>query len=151
MPDTKTLEFSRTLPLPPEKLWPVLTLAKHRETWGAPDADTVLEVEKEDTRVGGHERHRCGPADDPMFLVDTRWYRLDGPHHAVYTETLIFQGETAFTSLVTYEVTATGDGSKLDLTVAVSAFGGEEMFAEVEQGWEGGLANLASLVEKLAG
>ncbi len=140
--DTKSFDLHRTLPLPPSKLWEVLIDPKHREKWGAPDADTVLIVESADVRVGGQDRHRCGPADAPEFLVDTRWYDLAEPERAVFTETLIFGGEAAFTSLVTYSLEQDGSGTKLSLTVAVSSFSGPEALAEIQQGWHGGLENL---------
>ncbi|MCK0095250.1 SRPBCC domain-containing protein [Yoonia sp. F2084L] len=87
--DTDTFDLHRTFNLPPEKLWVLLTDPKHREKWGGPDADTVLVVDKADVRVGGQDRHRCGPADAPEFIVDTRWYDLTEPSRAVFTETLV--------------------------------------------------------------
>ena len=142
MTDTKMLEFTRDLPLSPDRLWPVLTDAEHRSKWGAPEEGMVLEVERADTREGGEERHYCGPADNPEFVVDTRWYKLAGPDLAVFTETLLVGGETIFTSLVTYAVSAAGSGAKLEVAVAISSFVGDSAFDDVAQGWEGGLANL---------
>lgn len=144
MPDTKTLDLSRKLPLSPDRLWPLLTDPAHREKWGAPEEGMVLTVETTDTREGGYERHRCGPAEAPDFVVDTRWYKLSAPELAVFTETLLVGGDTIFTSLVTYSVSADAVGSTLDVTVAVSSFVGPDAFDEVAQGWEGGLANLAN-------
>ncbi len=103
--DTCSFDMQRTLPLTPERLWQVLTDAKHREKWGAPDADTVLIIDKADVRVGGLDRHRCGPVDAPEFVIETRWYDLAAPVRAVFTETLIAGGAAAFTSLITYSVT----------------------------------------------
>jgi len=148
MTDTKTLEFSRNLPLSPDRLWPLLTEAAHREKWGAPEEGMVLQVERADTREGGTERHRCGPADNPEFLIDTNWYRLAAPDLAVFTETLVMGEDRIFTSLVTYAVTASGDGATLDVTVAISSFVGDGAFDEVAQGWEGGLANLVAYAAK---
>lgn len=149
MTDTKTLEFTRELPLTPDRLWPLLVEAKHREVWGAPEEGMVLQVETVDTREGGYERHRCGPADSPDFLIDTRWYKLAGPDLAVFTETLVVGDETHFTSLVTYGVTAFAGGSVLNVTVAVSAFTGPEAFDEIEHGWTGGLSNLETLAKSM--
>ena len=147
--DTKSFDLFRTLPLPPARLWNVLTDAKHRENWAAPDDETVLETVKADLRVGGDELHRCGPADDPVFEVTTRWYDLTAPERAVYTETLIFGGHAVCTSLVTYSLMPEGKGTALGVTVAVSSFSGPDTLAEVKQGWEGGVANLERLCTKL--
>ncbi|WP_342070013.1 SRPBCC domain-containing protein [Yoonia algicola] len=148
--DTKSFDMHRTLPLPPDRLWALLTDAKHREKWGAPDPETVLIVDVADVRVGGLDRHRCGPADAPEFVVDTRWYDLTQPIRAVFTETLIFGGTTACTSLVTYSLDAAGKGTELGVTVAVSSFTGPETLEELQQGWNGGIDNLALYAAKYA-
>lgn len=144
--DNSTFDLSRDLPLPPARLWTILTDPAEREHWGAPDADMVLTVETADLREGGQDRHRCGPAGAPDFTVDTRWYRLDPPDRAVFTETLFVGGETLGTSLVTYVLIPSATGTALAITVHVSAFGGPEMLDEFRAGWEGGLASLESLV-----
>lgn len=148
--DTTSFDMHRTLPLPKARLWEVLTNPAHREKWGGPDADTVLVVDRADVRVGGQDRHRCGPADAPDFVVETRWYDLAAPDRAVFTETLIFGGEAVCTSLVTYSLSGEGAGTRLDLTVAVSSFSGPETLDDFRQGWAGGLENLERHVAALA-
>ena len=140
--DTKSFDLHRTLPLSPDRLWQVLTDAKEREKWNGPDAETMLETDSADLRVGGQDRHRFGPADAPEFVVDTRWYDLAAPERAVFTETLIFGGEAVCTSLVTYALEGAGKETKLNITVAVSSFSGPDTLGEVQQGWAGGVDNL---------
>ncbi|WP_299043883.1 SRPBCC domain-containing protein [uncultured Tateyamaria sp.] len=148
--DTGHFDLTRTMPLTPDRLWHLLTDARMRETWGAPEEGMVLTMEQSDLRVGGFETHRCGPADNPEFTVDTRWYRLDGPHDAAFTETVHVGGSTIATTLVTYRVTAEGAGSRLDVAVAVSSFTGPDADNEFRAGWEAGLSNLAALATKMA-
>ena len=147
--DTKSFDLFRSLPLSPERLFALLTEAKYRDKWSAPDADTPVETVSSDLRVGGEDRQRCGPADDPAFEVITRWYHLSEPERAVCTETLIFGGEAACTSFVTYNLMPEGKGTALGITVAVSSFTGPETLPEVMQGWEGALENLTGLCAKL--
>ncbi|MEJ8562994.1 SRPBCC domain-containing protein [Yoonia sp. GPGPB17] len=147
--DTKSFDMHRTLPLPAERLWQVLTDAKEREKWNGPDATTLLETDIADLRVGGLDRHRFGPVDAPEFLVDTRWYDLAAPERAVFTETLIFGGEAVSTSLVTYVLESNGKETALSITIAVSSFSGSEALAEVEQGWAGGVDNLQSYAKSV--
>ncbi|MEM8654104.1 MAG: SRPBCC domain-containing protein [Pseudomonadota bacterium] len=148
--DTGHFDLMRTLPLAPDRLWHVLTDGKMREIWGAPEEGMVLEMDTSDFRVGGHETHRCGPVDNPEFTVDTRWYRIDGPHDATFTETVNIGGAAIATTLVTYRVTAEGTGSRLDVSVSVSSFTGPDADGEFKAGWEAGLANLEALATKLA-
>ena len=147
-PDVAQFDFERRFALPPDRIWHLLTDPKMRAEWGAPSEGTVLVMEQEDLRVGGHERHRCGPADNPEFVVETRWYRLDAPSIAAFTESLFIGGECLATSLVTYRLDTDGAGTALGIVVAVSSFAGPELPQEFHAGWEGGLANLDRLVAK---
>lgn len=90
--DTGHFDLTRSMPLTPDRLWHLLTDGQMREAWGAPEEGMVLTMDKSDFRVGGHETHRCGPADNPEFTVDTRWYRIEGPHDATFTETVNIGG-----------------------------------------------------------
>jgi len=148
--DTKTYEFERSFPSSPDQLWHLLTDAKMREAWGAPGPDMVLTVTKEDLCVGGLEHHRCGSAEAPEFEVATRWYRLDGPSDAVFTETIEAEGATVATSLVTYRVNPRDSGSDLSVSVTVSSFCGAEALDDFHGGWTAGLDNLKALVENQA-
>ena len=139
---TAHFTLKRRFSIPQDALWHVLTDPREREAWGAPDDSMVLVVETADLREDGHERHRCGPAEAPEFTVDTRWYRLDAPNGACFSETLTFQGMRTFTSLVTYRLATEGSGTQLDVHVAVTSFDDETIFAEVEGGWSSALDRL---------
>ena len=142
--DTSTFDLNRTMPLPPAKMWELMIDPKHRENWGVPDPSMKLEMTKADTRVGGLEHHRCGPADNPEFEVETRWYNLEAPHRAVFTETLIFGGAAVATSLVTYALSESAGKTDLSVTVAASSFSGAETLDEMKAGWDGGISTLAA-------
>ncbi|MGH1577862.1 SRPBCC domain-containing protein [Planktotalea sp.] len=148
--DTGSFDLERAMPLAPEQLWHVLTDPKMRERWGAPSDDMVLSVVKSDLKVGGIERHICGAKDNPDFEVETRWYRLDAPNDATYTETLEFGGSAVGTSLVTYRVEEKAAGSMLYVHVSVASFSGPDATGEFKEGWEGGLHNLEALAQELA-
>ena len=145
--DTDSFAFSRRYALAPARLWHLLTDPQMRSLWGAPSENMVLQVLSEDLRVGGIERHRCGPAEAPDFEVETRWYRLEAPEHAVFTETIEAGGARLGASLVTYRL-AEGEsgGSDLQISVAVSSFVGAGMIGDFRDGWTGGVENLDRLV-----
>ncbi|MEM6479104.1 MAG: SRPBCC domain-containing protein [Pseudomonadota bacterium] len=142
---TAELKFERSFDISPSRLWHLLTDGEMREAWGAPSEDMVLHMEVSDLREGGFERHRCGPKENPEFIIETRWYKLVDQEGACYSETLLIGEESHFTSLVTYGLSQTESGTDLDVTVAVTAFGEEGMIGEVQGGWEGGLASLVKL------
>lgn len=143
--DTDTFTFSRSFPLNPDKMWHLMTDAGMREAWSVPDDSMKLETVASDLSVGGVDHHRCGPEDAPEFEVKTRWYHLEGPNTATFTETIIAGGADLGASLVTYRISADGAGSKVDIAVAVSSFVGPEMIEEFRAGWEGGVENLAKM------
>ena len=148
--DTGAFDFERSLPLSPEKTWHVLTDATMRERWGAPGEEMVLTMIKQDLNVGGIERHICGPKENPEFEVETRWYRLDAPSDASFTETIEIGGGAIATSLVTYRLKPRDKGSDLFVHVSISSFCGPEAASEFKDGWNGGLSNLETLVQELA-
>ncbi|KNG94922.1 SRPBCC domain-containing protein [Pseudaestuariivita atlantica] len=144
---TGTLRFERSFNLSPDRLWHLVTDAKEREKWSTPDEDHTLVAEKIDLREGGHEHHRCGPADEPMYTVDTRWYHLNAPASACFTETLNFGGMSGSVSLVTYLLTATGTGTDLTIDVAITSLDDEAPISEHEAGWAGAIDRLTRLAK----
>lgn len=153
--DTTNFDLTRRLPLPAARLWQVLTDPHQRGQWNAPIPGMTVTVEQSDLHVGGLERHHYStdtPVEEmPPFTAETRWYHLDGPNRAVFTETVWIEGEAIFTSLVTFVLTpAAGDtATDLGLTVATSSCTGTEVGSDVAAGWDGGLANLDAYVATL--
>lgn len=147
---TDTFTYDRAFPLPPDRMFALMTASEYREIWGAPEDGQVLETLSSDFQVGGAERHRCGPADAPDFEVTTRWYNIDTPNAVTFTETIEAGGMTLGASLVTYLLTPSETGCQANITVAVSSFVGPEMIGEFKAGWDGGIAKLDALAAKHA-
>lgn len=137
-----SFDMTRNFSIGADKLWHLLTDASEREAWGAPSDDHVLVSDTADLRGGGNEVHRCGPKDDPEYVVHTYWYRLDAPAFACFTETLEFSGMLGATSLVTYDIEGDGEGTTLTVYVTVSSFTGEDMVPDFKEGWTSGLDRL---------
>lgn len=148
--DTAHFQLERRFDISVDQLWHLLTDPHMRERWGAPEPGMVMTAVKEDLRVGGLEQHVAGDPANPDFEAATRWYRLDGPSDAVYTETISAQGTTFATSMITYRVAPEGSGSALAVDVLVSSFTGPETLNDFQKGWEGGLSNLQALAEERA-
>lgn len=148
--DTGSFDLKRSLPLDAATLWDVMTDPKHRENRGAPTEATVLTMERTDLRVGGSERHRCGPEEAPDFGVDTRWYHLDAPGRAAFTETVVIGEDAIFTSLISYVLSPNECTTELCVTVALSSFCGPDALQDVKAGWGGGLANLDRYIATLS-
>lgn len=145
---TDTFTYTRDVALPPARMWPLLTTPEMRATWGAPDDGMTMHTVSSDVRVGGVDHQRCGPQDAPDFEQHTRWYHLEEPTNAVYTEVIEAGGMSLGASLVTMHLTPNGSGATLSVTVAVSSFVGPEMIAEFKGGWDGSMANLDRLIAR---
>lgn len=145
MIETGTNTFDRTFGISTDRLWHLLTDATQREAWGAPSDDHVLVVDAADVREGGQDIHRCGPKEDPEFVVETRWYRLDQPTLACFTETILFGGMRIGSSLVSYNLAETEGGTALQIIVQTASFGGPDVLAEVAEGWGSALDRLDRL------
>lgn len=147
MSDTGHFQFKRALPLPPTRIWHLLTDAKARQLWGAPSDEDVLEVDASDLSEDGLDIHRCGPRDAPAYTVTTRWYHLNTPSGACFTETVEAEGMRISTSLVTYTLAEEPLGTALTVDVTVSSFVGPEALGDHDDGWTSALARLAHLIE----
>ena len=150
-PATGQFTLRRQFQTPREELWTNLTDPQARAAWGAPSDDHVLHLETADLREDGHERHRCGPADAPEYTVDTRWYKLEKPDYAAFTETLTFGGARVSVSLVTYDLETDPEGTRLEVGITVVSFEGPEMIEEHKSGWTSALAQLQTRTAEKTG
>ena len=141
-------QLTRSIAVPPDRLWTLLTDPKARELWGGPSEDTVLILETADLREGGQERHRCGPADNPEFVVDTHWYHLEAPALACFTETVSAGGQRFAVTLVTYTLAASGTGTDLIVDVGLAPLTAGDMLGDFKQGWTSGLDSLERLIKE---
>lgn len=143
MTHRETLTFTRALPCSPERTFDALTSAEARQVWGAPDADSVYVIEGSPCAVeGARDTGRVGPREEPYVTVHTDWILLGPAERVVYVETLVAEGAALSTSLVEAEIAASEGGTRLDLTVRLSCYVGEEMMGELLAGWEHGVAAL---------
>ena len=74
--------------------------------------------------------------------METRWYQLNGPDAACFTETLVFGGARATTALVTYQLSDGPAATDLRATIAITSFDGAEALAEGEAGWASAMDRL---------
>lgn len=140
-------QLSRTIGVPPHRLWSLLTDPRARELWGGPSDDATLVLDKADLREGGQERHRCGPKENPEFVVDTHWYHLAEPDLACFTETVSAGGTRFAVTLVTYALSASDSGTTLTVDVSLAPLTDDEMLEDFKEGWTSGLDSLERLIE----
>jgi uncharacterized protein YndB with AHSA1/START domain len=124
-----SLEISRTLAAPPERVWRALTQPEALGSWFWPAAfGTTVEV---DLRVGGRFRIAApnGPAGG--FAAIGEYVTVEPPHRLVFRWG--WEGEPDEETLVT--VTLNGDGDKTELLLVHERFATETDRDNHRQGW----------------
>jgi uncharacterized protein YndB with AHSA1/START domain len=142
-----TLTFTRQVAAPVATLWQVWTAPAARANWSAPAQSVTVEYLEADTRVGGREVSLCKVDGQPDVRCDAGWLVLQPDRRSVTYEVISSEGVTMSAALVTADLAAEGDGSRLTVTVQLSSLA-EDMAAGYRQGFDAGLANLAGAAER---
>ena len=142
-----TLTFTRQVAAPVATLWQVWTAPAARAIWSAPAPSITVDCLEADTRVGGREVSLCKMDGQPDIRCDAGWLVLQPDRRCVSFEVISSEGVSRSAALVTADLAATGDGSRLTVTVQLSSLA-EDMAAGYRQGFDAGLANLAGVAER---
>lgn len=137
-----TLAFERLVAAPVETLWQAWTAPAARALWAAPTPAVTVEFLEADPRVGGREVSLCKVAGQPDIRCEAGWLELQPDRRSVNYEVISAQGVTHSSALVTATFAEAGVGSRLVVTVQLSA-----RAAEIEDGYRQGFgAGLDNLV-----
>jgi len=142
-----TLTFTRQVAAPVATLWQVWTAPAARAIWSAPAPSITVDCLEADTRVGGREVSLCKVDGQPDIRCNAGWLVLQPDRRCVSFEVISSEGVSRSAALVTADLAATGDGSRLTVTVQLSSLA-EDMAAGYRQGFDAGLANLAGVAER---
>jgi len=142
-----TLTFTRQVAAPVATLWQVWTAPAARAIWSAPAPSITVDCLEADTRVCGREVSLCKVDGQPDIRCDAGWLVLQPDRRCVSFEVISSEGVSRSAALVTADLAATGDGSRLTVTVQLSSLA-EDMAAGYRKGFDAGLANLAGVAER---
>lgn len=137
--------IERTMQTSPARLFKAYEDVKQRAEWGSPPGDVML-YDKSDFTIGGSDVYRCGPKQDPKYLVQVQYQEIVPGERIVYVERVSTGGSVWFAALVSLEFASTNDGTRLLLTDQMASFVGKSMIDGARQGSEDSINNLASLV-----
>jgi uncharacterized protein YndB with AHSA1/START domain len=143
-----TLTFERQVAAPVAALWEAWTAPAARAIWASPAPSVTVELLEAETRVGGREVSLCRVEGEPDIRCDISWLALEPGARSVNCELVSSEGVTLSAALVTAELEAAGDGSRLTVTVQLSSLAAD-MEAGYRQGFGAGLDNLAGLAERV--
>ncbi|MEM9747934.1 MAG: SRPBCC domain-containing protein [Actinomycetota bacterium] len=139
-----TLRFERRFAHPPRVVFDAYADIDQRVTWSAPSDDEVVIFETHDFTVGGIDRFICGPKESPSFAGTTRYHAIVDGETIVFTERLTnLDDDLSAVSLVTWNVTADGDGSLLTIVDQVASIVGDGPIHGSRHGYTAMLDQLA--------
>jgi uncharacterized protein YndB with AHSA1/START domain len=139
-----TLTFERAVSAPVGTLWQAWTAPAARAVWASPAPSVTVEFLEADPRVGGREVSLCKVAGQPDIRCECGWLEMQPARLSVNTEVIFSEGVTQSAALVTADLAAEGEGSRLVVTVQLSSLA-EDMEAGYRQGFGAGLDNLAEV------
>ncbi|MDT8854414.1 SRPBCC domain-containing protein [Paracoccaceae bacterium Fryx2] len=139
-----TLTFERQVAAPAATLWQAWTAPAARAVWAAPAPSVTVAFLEADTRVGGREVSLCRVEGQPDIRCEVGWLDLQPGRRSVNHEVISCQDVPLSAALVTADVSAAGEGSRIVVTVQLSALA-EDMEQGYRQGFGAGLDNLAGV------
>jgi uncharacterized protein YndB with AHSA1/START domain len=143
-----TLRFERQVAAPVATLWQAWIAPAARAIWAAPTPAVTVEFLESDPRVGGREVSICRTDGQPEIRREAGWLELQPALRSVNYEVISAQGATQSSALVTAAFSEAGAGSKLDVTVQLSALSDAIEGGGYRQGFGAGLDNLAGVAER---
>src|SRR4051794_18590687 len=142
-----TLTFERDVAAPLAVLWAAWTAPAARAIWAAPSPSVNVEFLEADTRVGGREVSLCRVEGQPDIRCENGWLVLQPAVCSVNYEVISSEGVTQSAALVTADLSAIHERSRLVVTVQLSSLT-QDMEVGYRAGFGAGLDNLADAAER---
>jgi uncharacterized protein YndB with AHSA1/START domain len=138
------LTVSRSYAATPERVWRAWTDAQALAQWFRPDASFSVPIAEAEVRVGGRFRILMVAADGAEFEVSGVYREVVRERRLVMTWN--WKQQPGHESLLTVELRPEGEGTRLDLRH--EGFLDFENRPTHEQGWNGALDKLATLLKE---
>jgi uncharacterized protein YndB with AHSA1/START domain len=136
-----TIRLERVYKAAPVRVFAAWAEPAARAKWDVPGRWIITE-QTFDFREGGREVKRFGPAGDPRFVAETRYFDIVPEQRIVYAYGMTSRGEGVSVSLTTVEFSPSAGGTRLVLTEQVTFLDGRDNAINREEG-------LASMLDKI--
>jgi len=142
-----TFVFERRCKASPARVFEALADPVQRAKWSAPSETAAFVYDAADFREGGQDLFRCGSKDNPQFTGRTTYISIVPNFLVASSEVVESGGTTLMASLITTELKAQGSGSRIEMTVQVTSFCGDDMINGTETGNNAALDKLVKHVD----
>lgn len=138
----RTFVFERRCEAPVKRVFAAFADPVIRMGWSAPSDGAVFVYDETDFREGGEDRFRCGSKENPQYTGRTTYIAIVPDALVISSEIVESGGRKLMSSLLTTELEADGDATKVRVTVQVTSLFGDQMIAGTEIGNNAALDNL---------
>ncbi|SDS85781.1 Uncharacterized conserved protein YndB, AHSA1/START domain [Brevibacterium siliguriense] len=125
-PVTATISLGADFEHPVSRVWNAFADSDERVQWGVPEGEEMV-CDIDEFRPGGAIRARCGSPGVLEFVSTGLYFALAPERHIVTTETLTRHDEILSTAIITWTLTATPAGTRVELVDQVVSFVGQGM------------------------
>lgn len=140
----KTFVFERLCAAPVSQVFAAFAEPVLRARWSAPSDGAIFVYDQADFREGGEDHFRCGSRENPQYTGRTTYIAIAPDKCVVSSEVVESGGRTLMSSLITTELEASGDATKVRMTVQVTSLAGDGMMTGTEIGNNAALDNLVA-------
>lgn len=126
VPVTATISLGADIEHPVAAVWNAFADTGQRVRWGVLEGEEMV-CDIDEFRPGGSIRARCGSPGALEFVSTGQYCALVTERHIVTTETLTRDDEILSTAIITWTLTATSTGTRVELVDQVVSFVGQGM------------------------
>lgn len=142
-----TIVVERKFKAPPQRVFAAWADPNAQMQWKVPGENWVLAELESDFRIGGREKSRFGPANDPIYNSSGTYLDIV-PHLRIVSSFTMHERETPISStLCTVELLRESSGTRLILTDQSAFFDGREKPSDRQAGWDQILDKLVAQME----
>jgi uncharacterized protein YndB with AHSA1/START domain len=138
-----TIVMERIYNASPARVFHAWADADAKARWSAPTADVVIKYEAADFREGGRDVVRCIEPNSADYVATVHYLDLRTDRRIVFAEDVANGATRVSAALISIELTPSGAGTHLLLTLQIASFDGANMEQGYEFGWAAALDNLA--------
>ena len=125
-PVTATISLGAEIDHPVSAVWNAFADTSQRVQWGVPEGEEMV-CDIDDFRPGGAIRARCGSPGVLEFVSTGQYCAVVPERHIVTTETLTRDDEILSTAIITWTLTPSSTGTRVEFVDQVVSFVGEGM------------------------
>ena len=138
-----TIVMERTYNAAPARVFAAWADVEARKRWSAPAENIRIEYEEADFREGGRDVSRCIEPGNDDYTAVVNYIDIQRNQRIAFVEDIAHGKKRVSAALISVELAAIADATRLLLTMQIASFDGSNMEQGYQFGWNAALDNLA--------